>query len=190
MRYDVVLAGVGGQGVLSLGAIIGLAADSEGLCVKQSETHGMAQRGGAVQAHLRLADGPIASALIARGRASMILATEPLEGLRQASFLAGDGVFVSSSNPVENIPDYPPLADVLARIGALPRAVVVDAERLAKDAGSSLAANVVLIGAACRHLPLPAAAVERAIEKRFGAKGEGILAANLAAFRSGQAAGA
>jgi len=189
MRYDVVLAGVGGQGVLSLAAILGLAADSEGLCVAQAETHGMAQRGGVVVAHLRMADAPLRSSLIARGSAALVVATEPLEGLRQLPFLAAGGVLVASSTPLVNIPDYPPVEEVLARIAALPRSLVLDAEELAREAGSPLAVNVVLAGAASRFLPLAPGSLERAIETRFGAKGDDVVAANRAAFRAGRSAG-
>lgn len=189
MKFDIVLAGIGGQGVLSLSTIIAAGADAEGLVAKQSETHGMAQRGGAVVAHLRLADGPIASELVPRGAASMILAMEPLEGLRQLTFLAEDGVLVASANPTLNIPDYPQIEEVLRQIEALPRSLVVDADRLARESGSLLTANVVLIGAASRFLPFDPDTLERCIERRFHSKGERILTANLKAFRAGRAAG-
>lgn len=184
MRYDLVLAGVGGQGVLSVAAIIASSAAAEGLLVKQSETHGMSQRGGAVAAHLRLADRPIASDLVSRGEASMIVGMEPLESLRHLQYLAADGVLISTSTPLDNIPDYPSLNELLACLKGLPHSVLVDAEAVAREAGSIRAANVVLVGVASRFLPLPTAAIEGQIAARFGGKGEAILAANLAAFRA------
>lgn len=184
MRYDVVLAGVGGQGVLSVAAIIASTALAEGLEVKQAETHGMAQRGGAVGAHLRLADRPIASDLVARGTAAMILGMEPLESLRHLPFLAADGVLISASTPFRNLPDYPPLEEVLDSIRALPRSLLVEAEQIARRAGSIHTANVAMVGAASRFLPLPPEAIERAIAERFAAKGEKMLEANLTAFRA------
>ena len=105
MKCDIIVAGVGGQGTLSVSSIIASAAMSEGLSVRQSEVHGMSQRGGAVVTNLRLSDQPIASDLIARGTASVILSIEPLEGLRYLEYLSPDGTLVSSTNPVVNIPD-------------------------------------------------------------------------------------
>jgi indolepyruvate ferredoxin oxidoreductase beta subunit len=187
MRFDILFAGVGGQGVLSMAAIIGRAADERGLNAKQSEVHGMAQRGGAVQAHLRLSDGVIESDLIPRGGADLILSLEPLESLRYLDLLSPAGTLVTSSTPFINIPDYPDPDDVLRRVRALPRALIVDAERLAEDAGDVQAANTVLVGAASRLLPLPAETLERAVDRTFRRKGELALRVNLAAFRAGRA---
>lgn len=190
MNYDIVLAGVGGQGVLSVAAVVATAALEEGLAVKQSETHGMSQRGGSVVAHLRLADAPIASDLIAHRSASMVLGLEPLESLRQLAYLAADGVLVTSSKPVTNIPDYPPLDELLAEIRRLPRSVVFDADALARRAGSGRAVNMVMVGAASPFLPLAAGTIERSIAERFRSKGEDVLEVNRKAFRAGrQAAG-
>jgi indolepyruvate ferredoxin oxidoreductase beta subunit len=186
MKYDIVLSGVGGQGVLSMAAIIGQAALAEGLSAKQSEVHGMAQRGGAVSAHLRLADHPIASDLIPRGAADLILSMEPVESLRVLEYLAADGTLVTAANALVNIPDYPDLDGVLAKIRTLPRALVVDAERLALEAGDVLAMNTVMVGAAARLLPLPIEALERAIERTFSAKGDLTLGVNRAAFHAGR----
>lgn len=153
MRYDILLVGVGGQGVLSTAALIAGAAMREGLTVKQSEVHGMAQRGGSVSAHLRLADGPIWSDLIARGSAHLLLAAEPLEALRYLEYLAPDGAIVSASEPFRNIPVYPDEALVRERLRSFGRVLIVDAERLAKEAGLPQAATVVLAGAATAFLP-------------------------------------
>lgn len=178
------LAGVGGQGVLSVAAIIASTAAAEGLVVKQAETHGMSQRGGAVAAHLRMADGPIASDLVPRGEAAMIIGMEPVESLRYLEYLSGDGVVISTSTPLQNIPNYPDLEQVVDSLRGLPHSVLVDAERMAREAGSARAANVVLVGAASRYLPLPPEALEKQITIRFERKGESILRANLAAFRA------
>jgi indolepyruvate ferredoxin oxidoreductase beta subunit len=186
MKYDVILAGVGGQGVLSVAACIARGALKAGLAVRQSEVHGMAQRGGAVQAHLRLADRPIASDLIPRGAADMILGMDPLESLRYLAYLAPDGVLVSSTEPFLNIPDYPKADDLLAAIRRLPRHRLVDAAGLAREAGSARAANMVLVGAASAFLPLERARLEQAIGEMFASKGEAVVAANLRAFAAGQ----
>jgi indolepyruvate ferredoxin oxidoreductase beta subunit len=186
MTFDIVLAGVGGQGVLSLSSIIAAGALDEGLFVKQSEVHGMAQRGGTVTAHLRLSDHPIASDLVPLGRASMVLSLEPLESLRFNEYLAPDGVIVTATEPVANIPNYPPLEALLAAVRAQPRAVLVDAARLAKAAGLARATNMVMAGAAAPWLPLGAASLERCIRAQFGRKGATVVEQNMAAFRAGQ----
>jgi indolepyruvate ferredoxin oxidoreductase beta subunit len=190
MRFDIVLAGVGGQGVLSVSAVIASAAMEAGLQVKQSEVHGMAQRGGAVLANLRLADAPIASDLIPRGRASLVLSMEPLESLRYLEFLSPDGSLITSSNPVKNIPDYPPIDDLLAKVRRVPHAVVIDAEKLARQAGSVRAVNMVMVGAASNVLPLEPGLLERHIASWFASKGQQILDQNLRAFRAGREAAA
>ena len=189
MKHDVLLAGVGGQGVLSVAAAIAAGAMKDGLRVKQSEVHGMAQRGGAVQAHLRLSDREIASDLIPRGGAEMILGMDPLESLRYISYLHPEGILISASNPFANIPDYPPVEELLAAIRRLPRAILVDASALAQEAGSARAGNMVLVGAAAAHLPVRRASLEEAIREMFTAKGDGVVKANLKAFAAGIAAG-
>jgi indolepyruvate ferredoxin oxidoreductase beta subunit len=188
MTYDIVLSGVGGQGVLSLSAVIAAAAMDAGLHVKQSEVHGMAQRGGAVLANLRLSDGEIASDTIPRGRASLILSMEPLESLRYLEYLSPEGTLITAATPVLNIPDYPPVAEVLARVRRVRHAVLVESDALARRAGSARATNMVMIGAASRVLPLDAALLERYIATRFARKGPGVVETNLAAFRAGREA--
>ncbi len=188
MKFDIMLAGVGGQGVLSLSSIIAFTAMKERLHVKQSEVHGMSQRGGSVFSHLRLSDGFIASDLISLGTASMILSMEPLESLRYVPYLAPDGVLVTSKNPVINIPNYLPEEAYLKAIRSLKNSVVVDAESLAKEAGSSLATNMVMIGAASQHLPLEPEKLADAIKVRFASKGDRVVEINLRAFEAGREA--
>jgi indolepyruvate ferredoxin oxidoreductase, beta subunit len=188
MKFDIILAGVGGQGVLSVSAIIASSAMKEALAVKQSEVHGMSQRGGAVLANLRLSDGPIASDLIPRGSAAMILSMEPLESLRYLEFLSAGGTVITATNPVENIPDYPPLDEVLASIRRLPRAVTIDAETLARRAGSARAANMVMVGAASPLLPVSFETIEHFVQTMFAAKGATIVETNLKALHAGRAA--
>ncbi len=190
MNFDIMLAGVGGQGVLSLAALIGRAAVTEGLQVKQSEVHGMAQRGGAVLSHLRLSDEPIASDLIPLGAAHMILSMEPLESLRYVAYLSPAGTVVTAAEPFVNISNYPPREEVLAHLQRLPRAVVIEAERLAREAGNVLSKNTVMVGAAAHLLPLKRESFDGAIRQTFGAKGEQALQVNLAAFEAGWQAAA
>jgi indolepyruvate ferredoxin oxidoreductase beta subunit len=188
MKYDIVLAGVGGQGVLSLAAAIASAAMREGLSVRQSEVHGMAQRGGGVSAHLRASDGRISSDLIPRGGADMILSMEPLESLRYLEWLSAGGILVTARDPFVNIKDYPDLAPVFAAIASLKRSSTVEALALAKGAGNAKAVNMVLVGAASPHLPLRPENLEASIADAFAAKGKAVVDVNIAAFRAGRAA--
>lgn len=188
MNFDIVLAGVGGQGVLSLAAAIASAAMEDQLSVKQSEVHGMAQRGGAVMSSLRLSDREIASDLIPLGTADLILSLEPMESLRYLPCLAEAGTLITSGNPVRNIPDYPDLGALLKTISGLPRAIIVDAESLAREAGSIHAANMVIAGAAMEVLPIRAATMEAAVRAIFSPKGEKIISLNLRALEAGRKA--
>jgi indolepyruvate ferredoxin oxidoreductase beta subunit len=188
MKFDIIFAGVGGQGVLSMAAIIGRAAVAEGLEAKQSEVHGMAQRGGAVTAHLRLSDRGIASDLIGRGAADLILSLEPLEGLRYLALLSPQGALVTAAEPVANIPDYPDAADLHAHVRRLPHGIVIEAERLAGEAGDVQTVNTVMVGAASPFLPMKPEHLEAAVRENFERKGEAMVNLNLAAFRAGRAA--
>jgi indolepyruvate ferredoxin oxidoreductase, beta subunit len=170
VNYDIILAGVGGQGVLSLAAIVARAAMIDGLFVRQSEVHGMAQRGGAVLAHLRISDARIAGDLVPSGGADMILAMEPLESLRYLSYLKPEGIVVSASESFVNIPDYPEIGKVLGAIRALPGSLLVDAAAIAKEAGSARAVNMALAGAASLLLPVKLESIERGVDELFGAK--------------------
>ena len=186
MKHDLVLAGVGGQGVLSVAAILAEAARRHGLVVRQGEVHGMSQRGGAVQATLRLADGPIEGDLVGRGAADMVLGMEPVEALRYLDYLGPGGRLVTAADPYQNVPDYPDLVEVLAAVRAVPGAVLVEAAELARRAGSGRTANVVMVGAASVFLPLPTGVIEDCLRAGFAAKGERVVEANLKAFRAGR----
>ena len=188
MRCDIVLAGVGGQGVLSISAIIAAAALEEGLFVKQSEVHGMSQRGGAVQANLRISDSPIGSDLIPRSRATMILSMEPMESLRYLEYLSPQGTLITSSKPVLNIEQYPDLDEVLDAVRNLPHSILVDADRLARESGAARSTNMVMVGAAAGLLPIDPQVIERFILKKFRVKGEKVVDINLRAFRAGMEA--
>jgi indolepyruvate ferredoxin oxidoreductase beta subunit len=186
MKKDIILAGVGGQGVLSVAAIIAQAALREGLSVRQSEVHGMAQRGGAVLAHLRLSDAPIVSDLVPQGGADLIISMEALEGLRYASWLSPEGALVSAAEPVVNIGDYPDLPSILKTIAAFPRHRIVEAAALAREAGLARAVNMVMVGAASPFLPIPEETLETTITAQFAARDPAIAEANRKAFRLGR----
>ena len=188
MNFDLVLAGVGGQGVLSIAWVLDQAAHASGLRLKQSEVHGMAQRGGAVSAFVRLSDAPIASDLIAAGSASLIAAVEPLEALRYTGLLRADGTIVTDVTPMVNIDNYPAHDALFEVLFSAPNLIAVDATRLAQAAGTVKAQNTVVLGAAAPLLPLPAEAIEAQLQVLFEPKGDRIVQANLRAFRTGCAA--
>ncbi|MDR2518859.1 MAG: indolepyruvate oxidoreductase subunit beta [Spirochaetaceae bacterium] len=185
MKTDIILAGVGGQGVLSVAAIIAQGAVKAGLQARQSEVHGMAQRGGAVLAHLRVADGPIPSDLVPQGGAGLIIALEPLESLRYLRWLKADGALVTAGEPFCNIDPYPDLTLIIKAIESLPHYRIIPAESLAKEAGLPKAVNMVMVGAASRFLPIPREKLEEAMADSFAAKDPSIAAANRKAFALG-----
>jgi indolepyruvate ferredoxin oxidoreductase beta subunit len=188
MNFDLVVCGVGGQGVLTMAGVIDHAIHSAGLHLKQSEVHGMAQRGGAVSAYVRISDQPVASDLIAHGTANMVLAVEPMEALRYIPLMRPDGWIVTDITPMVNIGNYPELPALYQVLFSAPRLVALDAALLAKKAGSVKVQNTVVLGAAASHLPFPAELVEQQLRKLFHRKGERVVTANINAFRMGNAA--
>lgn len=186
MKKDIILAGVGGQGILSIAACIGMAALEEKLFLKQAEVHGMSQRGGAVQSNLRISSDPIASDLIPEGKADIILAVEPMESLRYLPMLDKNGWIITSINPFVNIPDYPPLEEVMKEIWMQPKYITLDADLMAKACGSIKAANMVVLGAAAPFLGLKPQSLENAIKAIFGRKGADIVQLNLDALKAGR----
>jgi indolepyruvate ferredoxin oxidoreductase beta subunit len=188
MKQDIILAGVGGQGILSIAFVIDNAALEQGLNFKQAEVHGMAQRGGAVQSHLRLSDKPIFSDLIPKGAADMILSVEPMECIRYLDYLSPEGIVVTSRTPFVNIPDYPQIDKVLGAIQTVENKVIVDSDKLAKEAGSPKAQNMVMLGAASSHLILEATNIRQFIRVLFAPRGEKMVEMNLRAFDLGRTA--
>ena len=186
MQKNIILAGVGGQGILSIAAVIDWAALNGGLEIRQAEVHGMSQRGGAVQSHLRIADHELYADLIALGTADLILSVEPLEALRYLPYLAPGGRVVTSLEPFINMPGYPSMEEILAELGKTDRPVLVHSAELAREAGSARASNMVMLGAAARFTGIGPERLEAAIEALFGAKGQEIVDINIRAFRMGQ----
>ena len=190
MKCDVILCGVGGQGVLSVASIIAQAAVNEGLAVRQSEVHGMAQRGGAVLAHLRISDRAIASDLVPQGCADVIISMEPLESLRYTAWLSPTGALITAAEPLVNIPNYPELDGVITAIKGFPLRRIIEAAKLAKEAGLARAVNTVMVGAASAFLPIGEKTLETVIAAAFKSKGEAVLEANAKAFLLGRQAAA
>lgn len=189
MKKDIILAGVGGQGILSIAATIGMAAVNNGLYLKQAEVHGMSQRGGDVQSHLRLSDREISSDLIPQGKADMILSVEPMESLRYLPFLSPEGWLITNANPFVNIPEYPEMNVILEEIRKVKNHIVIDADTIAKDLGSVKAANMVMLGAASQFLDMEYGWLEQSIRGLFGRKGDEVVNFNLDALKAGLEAG-
>ncbi|NLP56785.1 indolepyruvate oxidoreductase subunit beta [Lutibacter sp. B1] len=186
MKTNIILAGVGGQGILTIAAILDTAALESNLNIKQSEVHGMSQRGGAVQSHVRISDKEIFSDLIPQGKADMIIAVEPMELLRYLPYLKKDGYLITDINPFINIPDYPELEDLYNEIKSHPNSILIDAKKIAKDLGNSKATNIVLLGAASSLITINSETLQQAIKTLFKRKGERIVNKNLEAFIIGK----
>jgi indolepyruvate ferredoxin oxidoreductase beta subunit len=186
MKSDIILAGVGGQGILSIAAVIGMAALENDLYLKQAEVHGMSQRGGAVQSHLRISEKEIASDLIPEGRADLIISVEPMESLRYLPWLSTKGWLVTNTTPFINIPDYPKMETLLGEIEKIPHHITINADEVARQVKSPRSTNIVMLGAASPFLDIPYKSLENGIEKIFRRKGEKIVALNIDALKAGR----
>jgi indolepyruvate ferredoxin oxidoreductase beta subunit len=186
MKIDIVLAGVGGQGILSIAASIGMAALHHHLYLKQAEVHGMSQRGGSVQSNLRISDREIASDLIPLGNADLIISVEPMEALRYLPYLSASGWLITNLIPVENIPDYPNLEKLKQTINDFSHSIAFDADKLASEAGSKKSSNMVVLGAASPFIDIPYSSFEMGVRNIFGRKGEEVVNINLDALRRGR----
>ncbi|MDE5729910.1 MAG: indolepyruvate oxidoreductase subunit beta [Alistipes sp.] len=185
MKRDIILSGVGGQGILSIATVIGEAALKEGLNIKQAEVHGMSQRGGDVQSNLRISSAPICSDLIPQGAADIIISLEPMEALRYVPFLSREGWIIANTTPFVNIDNYPEAESVYAELRKHDNVILIDVDAIAKEIASPRAANIVLLGAAAPFLELGAEKFEEGIRSIFARKGEQIVEMNLKAFRAG-----
>lgn len=188
MKTDIILCGVGGQGILSIATIIGQAAMNDGLYIKQAEVHGMSQRGGDVQSNLRLSSEPISSDLIPLGEANVIISMEPMEALRYLPYLNKEGWIITSSAPFKNIPNYPEMEQLKADYDRLDHVIMFDIEQIAKDNGINRSANVILLGAAQKALGIPMEKLEDAVRKVFARKGDKVVDANIKALALGKEA--
>ena len=187
-QRSVVLTGVGGQGILSIATVLGEAATASGLFLKQAEVHGMSQRGGDVQSNLRISSEPIASDLIPKGGADVIISMEPMEALRYLPFLNKEGWIITSSAPFVNIPNYPDMESIEAELARVKNVIAINIEQLAKDNGVPRSANVILLGAAQKAIGIAYEKMEEAVRSIFARKGDAIVEANIKALSLGRAA--
>ncbi len=185
MKKDIILAGVGGQGILTIAAVIGTVAVEKNLYLKQAEVHGMSQRGGDVQSNLRISDKPIYSDLIAKGCADLIISVEPMEALRYLPYLKNDGYVITNTVSFNNITDYPAEEDLMRRIEELPNKIALDADALAREVANARASNIVVLGAAAPFIGLEIEELENGIKTLFGRKGDEVVASNIKALRAG-----
>jgi len=191
MKKDIILAGVGGQGILSIAACIGLAAVSAGMNLKQAEVHGMSQRGGDVQSHLRISDDEIHSDLIPQGKADMIISdmiisVEPMESLRYLPMLDSDGWVITNIAPFVNISNYPSVEEIIKEIEKVPNHIAIDADKIAKEIKSVKSANMVILGAASKHVGISYEELQNGVRMLFKKKGEDVINANLRALDEGR----
>jgi len=188
MKQDIMLAGVGGQGILLMAQVLIQASRAQGFQYKQPEIHGMSQRGGPVYSHLRLSDNEIWSDLIPEGEAAVIVGIEPMEALRYIPYLSPNGMLITSNTPVINIPNYPDIDSIVDKIKGYDNHILIDAMRLSKNAGSSKAQNMVMVGAASQYLAIEASQLKDAIQEVFSSKGTKVVDINLNAFKYGNEA--
>ena len=187
MKKDIILSGVGGQGILTITSVIGLAAMNSGLRLKQSEVHGMSQRGGDVQSHLRISDGTIFSDLIPMGECDIIISVEPMEALRYIPWLSKNGWVITNAVPFENISGYPPISDIISELEKIDNHIIIDAGEVASRINSPLSGNIVVLGAASPYLEVvSSSSLEDAIRLFFSTKGEDIVEKNILAFNEGK----
>lgn len=185
-KIDIILAGVGGQGILSIAAAIGQGALFNNLHIKQSEVHGMSQRGGAVMSHLRISSKPVASDLIPYGSADLIISVEPMESLRYLPYLSPNGWVITNTKPFENISNYPDYDKLMQTIRDLPRRVFIDADQMAHEVGSIKASNMIMLGASVPFLSIDESSIEKGIRTIFESKGEEVVQLNLKAMHIGK----
>lgn len=186
MKSDIILSGVGGQGILSIAAVVGMAALENHLYIKQAEVHGMSQRGGAVHSHLRISEKEIASDLIPEGRADIIISVEPMESLRYLPWLKENGWLVTNTTPFVNIADYPDMKKLLVEIEKLPHNIAINADEIARKVKSPRSSNMVVLGASSPFIDIPYESLEEGIKKIFGKKGEKIVQLNIDALKAGR----
>ena len=189
MKLDIIIVGVGGQGILTCSMILAKAAMNANLNVITSEIHGMAQRGGSVEVHVRIGD--VLSPLIPIGDADIMIALEPVEALRYAKYLNEDSLVILNTRPVIPVTvtlgnaNYPSINEIVEKLNEITTKVVpVDASAIAEKLGSIQSTNIVILGilAKLAELPFDYKHLEQAIREILPPTIHDI---NLRAFKEG-----
>lgn len=185
---SIMIVGVGGQGTLLASKLLGNVLIAQGYDVKLSEVHGMSQRGGSVVTYVRYGDR-VYSPIVDQGEADCILSFEILESARWISYLKQGGRLVTNTQKTWPMPvitgaaQYP--EGIVEKLSAMANVTAVDALKLATEAGSAKAVNVVLIGVLSRQMDIPEEVWQKAIDETVPAK---FLELNKKAFALGRAA--
>lgn len=184
--YGLVVAGVGGQGALTIAQIILGAAWMDGYHVLQSEVHGMSQRGGEVSAHIIFSKDPVMSPTIEEGDADLLLGLEPLETLRHLTYLKKEANIITSITTIENMENYPTSKKILNLLKSIDGVIMIDSDLIAEEIHFSHGGNITLLGYASNYLPVNGEVWDKAIKERFKNKGNKIVDKNLLAFKTGK----
>ncbi len=184
--YKVIIAGVGGQGAVTVAQLVMRAAWKAGHHALQSEVHGMSQRGGAVNAQVLFDKEPVTSPLIMEGTGDVLIGMEPLESLRYLSLLKTDAKLAVSNKPIINMDNYPDTDKLFHDLENISGVTLVDTDKHAKELGNPRAGNIILLGLASKELPIEVDVWNSVLQERFGAKGQDVVDKNMAAFEFGR----
>jgi indolepyruvate ferredoxin oxidoreductase beta subunit len=182
----VIVAGVGGQGALTIAQLILGAAWKSKFHVLQSEIHGMSQRGGAVNAHILFDTEPVTSPVVMDGDAEFFVGMEPLEALRYLPLMNKNAVMIVSTVPVKNMDNYPELETILSELRNIPGVILIDTDKFAKELNYRNAGNMILLGAISKYLPFADSVWSETVRERFLDKGERVIEQNMTAFNFGK----
>jgi indolepyruvate ferredoxin oxidoreductase beta subunit len=182
----IIVAGVGGQGALTLAQLILGAAWKSKYHVLQSEVHGMSQRGGAVNAHILFDIVPVTSPVVMEGDAEFLISMEPLEALRYLPFMSKTGIMIVSAHPFKNMDNYPDVELILNELKSIDGVTLIDTEKYSKELDYKNAGNMILLGSLSNHLPFEDSIWEKIISERFNDKGTKVIEQNIRAFNFGK----
>ncbi|KAA3612532.1 MAG: indolepyruvate oxidoreductase [Calditrichaeota bacterium] len=184
--FGLVVAGVGGQGAVTIAQLVLGAAWMSGLHVLQSEVHGMSQRGGEVSAHIMISKKKVTSPTIEKGTGDLLIGLEPLEALRHLVYLKKGAPVVSTTTAIVNMDSYPEVDRVNKLLSGIDGVKMIDSESLSKEMRFPQAGTIALLGAAATYLPITDKIWEKVIQERFASKGEKVIEKNMRAFMTGK----
>lgn len=182
----VIVAGVGGQGAITVSQLILGAAWKSGYYTLQSEVHGMSQRGGSVNAQILFDKKEVTSPVIMEGRGDLLIGLEPLETLRYLNLLDEGAFVISSVSPIKNMMTYPEIGKIIAELKKIPGVLLIDTEKLSVELDNKNAGNMILLGVASKHLPFEDNTWYEVINERFEGKSEVLIKKNIEAFEYGK----